>query len=326
MKNIVKDIEKNELKRVYLIYGEEKYLVRSMKERFIKGVVKEGDTLNFSRFAGKDCNAKQVIDLAETMPFLAEYRVLLLEDTNWFKTANEDMASYVESIPENTVLIFVESEVDKRNKLYKQVKAHGYICECNRMNHADLTKWILVRFKKENKNITKENMNYLLEKLGEDMDNINSELEKLISYTWGREVIEKEDIDNVCISEITGKIFEMVDAMGNKNQKKALELYYDLIAVREAPMRILFMLTRQFHIMYQIKELSQKGAANSEIAAKAGLAPFIVNKTMKQCRNFTQGALRKALNDCLKMEEAVKQGNMNDKMAVEMILVKYSAH
>lgn len=324
MKNIVQDIEKGQLKRVYLIYGEEKYLVRNIKDRLIKGIVNEGDNMNFSKCSGKDCNAKQVIDLAETMPFLANYRVILLEDTNWFKSANEDMTAYVESIPENTVLIFVESEIDKRNKLYKQVKNHGYVCECNRMNHAELTKWILVRLKKENKNITKDNMNYLLEKLGDDMDNITSELDKLMSYTLGKDVIEKSDIDAVCISEITGKIFEMVDALGNKNQKKSLDLYYDLIAVREAPMRILYMLTRQFNIMHQIKELLLVGTSSGEIAKHMGLAPFIVNKTIKQCKNFKMSTLKNAMNDCLKMEESVKQGNMNDKMAVELILVKYS--
>lgn len=324
MKNIVKDIEKGELKRVYLIYGEEKYLVRNIKNRLLKGIVNDGDNMNFSKFMGKDCNARQIIDLAETMPFLADYRVILLEDTNWFKSSSEDMAEYVKNIPAETVIIFVESEVDKRNKLYKQVKSLGYVCECKRMSNSELTKWILVRFKKENKNITKENMNYLLEKTGDDMDNIESELDKLISFTLGRDVIEKEDIDSVCISEITGKIFDMVDALGNKNQKKALDLYYDLIAVREAPMRILFMLTRQFNIMFQIKEMSENGISGSEIAGNMGLAPFIVNKTMKQCNNFRLSKLKSAINYCIKLEEAVKQGNMNDKMAVEMIIVKYS--
>jgi DNA polymerase-3 subunit delta len=258
------------------------------------------------------------------MPFFANYRVILLEDTNWFKSANEEMSSYIEKISNETVIIFVESEVDKRNKLYKQVKSKGYVCECKRMNNSDLTKWILVRLKKENKNITRENMSYLLEKLGDDMDNITSELDKLISYTLGRNVIEREDIDKVCISEITGKIFEMIDALGDKNQKKALDLYYDLIAVREAPMKILFMLTRQFNIMYQIKEMSSKGVSKGDMAKNMGIAPFVVSKSIKQCENFKLSTLKNAINYCIKLEEAVKQGNMNDKMAVELIIVKYS--
>ncbi len=325
MKNIIKDIEKDEIKRVYLIYGEEKYLVRNIKERLVKAVSNDGDSMNYSKFSGKDCNAKRVIDLAETLPFFAKYRVILLEDTDWCKSGNDDMAAYIENIPESAVLIFVEAEVDKRNKLYKQIKNNGYVCECSRMNNADLTKWILVRLKKENKNITRENMNYLLEKLGDNMDNINSELDKLLSYTLNKDVIEREDIDKVCVSEITGKIFEMIDAIGNKNQKKALDLYYDLIAVREAPMKILYMLSRQFNIMLQVKEMSANNTSNTEMAKNMGMQNFIINKTLNQCRNFKLSTIRNAINYCLKLEEAVKLGNMNDKMAVELIIVKYTA-
>ena len=325
MKNIIKDIEKDEIKRVYLIYGEEKYLVRNIKERLVKAVSNDGDSMNYSKFSGKDCNAKRVIDLAETLPFFAKYRVILLEDTDWCKSGNDDMAAYIENIPESAVLIFVEAEVDKRNKLYKQIKNNGYVCECSRMNNADLTKWILVRLKKENKNITRENMNYLLEKLGDNMDNINSEMDKLLSYTLNKDVIEREDIDKVCVSEITGKIFEMIDAIGNKNQKKALDLYYDLIAVREAPMKILYMLSRQFNIMLQVKEMSANNTSNTEMAKNMGMQNFIINKTLNQCRNFKLSTIRNAINYCLKLEEAVKLGNMNDKMAVELIIVKYTA-
>ena len=157
------------------------------------------------------------------------------------------------------------------------------------------------------------------------MDNINSELDKLLSYTLNKDVIEREDIDKVCVSEITGKIFEMIDAIGNKNQKKALDLYYDLIAVREAPMKILYMLSRQFNIMLQVKEMSANNTSNTEMAKNMGMQNFIINKTLNQCRNFKLSTIRNAINYCLKLEEAVKLGNMNDKMAVELIIVKYTA-
>lgn len=325
MKNIIKDIEKNEIKRAYLIYGEEKYLVRNIKDKLLKAIVNDGDNMNFSKYSGKDCNEKQIIDMAETMPFLAEYRVILMEDTGWFKSANEDMTSYIAEIPNNSVLIFVENEVDKRNKLYKQIKSNGYICECSRMNKSDLSKWILVTLKKENKNITRENMDYLLEKLGDDMDNIVSELDKLLSYTLNKEVITREDIDKVCISEISGKIFEMVDAIGNKKQKKALDLYYDLIAVREAPMKILYMLARQFNIMLQVKEMIESRQPPAVIAKNMCMQNFVVNKAIGQCKNFKMTVIKDAVNYCLELEEAVKLGNMNEKMAVELIIVRYSA-
>lgn len=325
MKKIIQDIETRKFERVYLIFGEERYLVRNLKKQLTDGISSSGDKMNISNFSGKDCDSKKIIDLAETLPFFSEYREIIIEDSGWFKSAEETMLTYIKDIPDTTVLIFVESEVDKRSKMYKQVKSTGYICECQHPSEAELMNWILKKFQKEHKKITKDTMKYLLAKVGNDMENVNCELEKLISYTFGKEVIEQVDIDAVCIGEITGKIFEMIDAIGNKNQKKALDLYYDLIAVREAPMKILYMLSRQFNIMYQVKELSEKHFPSAQIATNMGMQNFIINKTLSQCKNFKLQTISNALKYAIRLEEAVKTGNMNDTMAVELIIVKYSA-
>lgn len=324
MKNIKKDLDSKDIKRSYLIFGEENYLIRSAKNMLIKGLVQDGDSMNFAKYIGKDCNASKIVDLAETLPFFADYRVILIEDSGWFKESSNEMAEYLKQVPESTCILFVESEVDKRNKLYKQVKSNGSICECKRASNKELTDWVLRYLLKEGKKITGNNMKYLLEKIGNDMDNILSEIDKLIDYTYGRDIIECEDIDAVCISEVTGKIFEMIDAIGGKKQQHALELYYDLIATREAPMKILFMLSRQFNIMLQIKEMYENHIPATEMASKLGMQNFIINKTLSQCRNFQYKTIKSALKYCINMEEAVKQGKMNDKMAVELIIVKYS--
>ncbi len=324
MKNIKKDLEQKNIKRAYLIFGEERFLVRSAKNMLIRGMVSDGDNMNFAGYSGKECSAPKVIDLAETLPFFADYRVILIEDSGWFKESAGEMAEYVKQIPETTCIIFVESEVDKRNKLYKQIKTNGYVCECKRASGKELTDWIVRYLGKAGKKITGNDMKYLLEKLGDDMDNISGELEKLIAYSYGKDVVTREDIDAVCVSEITGKIFEMIDAIGGRKQQRALELYYDLIATREAPMKILFMLARQFNIMLQVKEMSEYHISASEMASKLGMQSFIVNKTLSQCRNFKYKTIRGALKSCISMEEAVKQGNMNDKMAVELLIVRYS--
>lgn len=324
MKQIVSDIKEGKFKSAYLIFGEEKYLVRNIKERLIKATCKDGDTMNFTKYAGKDIDVSDVIGNCDTLPFFSDYRVILIEDSGFFKSANETIVSYMDNIPETTIIIFTESEVDKRNKLYKKINKIGYVCDCERMSTANLSNWILKRIAGDGKKITGDTMSYFINTVGNDMENISSELDKLLAYCLNKEVIEKKDIDSICISEITGKVFEMIDAMGNKNQKRALELYYDLIAVREAPMKILYLLARQFNIMLQIKEQLENGLSPKSIASKIGMQPFIVSKTAKQCDNFKFGTIRMAMENCLKLEETVKTGNMDDKMAVELIIIRYS--
>ena len=116
----------------------------------------------------------------------------------------------------------------------------------------------------------------------------------------------------------------MVDAIAGHRQAKALELYSDLLALKEAPMRILYLLIRQFRILAETKELAAKGCGASEIAQKIKVPEFAARKNMAQAKGFLGQGLLLALKDGAELEEAVKTGRINDKIAVEILIVKYS--
>ena len=255
MKSLLEDLNKGEFKKAYLLFGEESYLKNLYKNKLKEALIPQGDTMNFSSYEGKSIDVRAVIDQAETMPFFADKRVLLIENSGFFKNANVQMAEYIPQIPESTCMIFVEDEVDKRGKVYKAVKSAGRVVELGRQDEKTLTRWILGTLKKEHRNITESTMHLFMEKTGTDMENIQRELEKLVCYTLGRDVITVEDVEAVCTTRTVNKIFDMINAIAEKKQKRALDLYYDLLALKEPPMRILFLITRQFNLLMQVKEL-----------------------------------------------------------------------
>ena len=116
----------------------------------------------------------------------------------------------------------------------------------------------------------------------------------------------------------------MINAMAEKKQKKAMELYYDLLALKEPPMRILYMLTRQYRSLYFVKALMNQGYGKKEIASKAGLHPFVVGKSMVQCKRFRMGQLRQSMEEGAGLEQAVKTGTLSENLAVELFIVKQS--
>ena len=233
MKSILEDIKTQNFKQAYLLYGEEAYLKHQYKNKLKNALLPEDDTMNFSRFEGKGTEIPKVIDLAETMPFFADRRVILLENTGFFKNKADALADYMGSLPDYLVLIFVEEEVDKRNRMYKAVQKQGRAVEFARQDEKTLMTWVLGMMKKEGKKITRQDMEDFLEKTGTDMGNISQELEKLLSYTMGRDVITRADIEAVCTTQITNRIFEMIRAVTEKKQRKALDLYQDLLALKE---------------------------------------------------------------------------------------------
>ena len=324
MKNLNADLKTGQFKQIYLLYGEEGYLKRQYRDRFIKAMLPEGDTMNYAHYEGKNINVREVIDLAETLPFFAQRRLIVFEDTGFFKSAGAELADYIKDMPETTYFIFVENEVDKRSKLYKAVKAKGYIAELSTQDEGTLKRWVQGIVRREKKQISDSVILYFLNKVGTDMENIQREMEKVFCYALDRQEITREDIDAVCVTQITNHIFDMVNAVADKNQRRALDLYYDLLALKEPPMRILFLMIRQYRILFQVKGLLGQGYGRKEIASKAGLHPFAAGKYMEQAKRFRTSELRFVMEDGADIEQRVKTGLLTDNLAVELFIVSHS--
>ena len=324
MKTIDNDIKLGQLKKVYLLYGQERYLIRQYRDKLKKAIVSPDDTMNYTGFEGSDINVKEMIDLAETMPFFADRRLILLEDSKLFKKGGDELGEYMESLPEATYFVFVEEEVDKRSKLYKAVTKAGTAIEFGTQTDETLMRWVGARISKEGKNITQAAYQTFITKTGTDMENIEKELEKLICYCMDKDVIEPADVEAITTEQISNKVFEMVDAIASHNQKHAMDLYYDLLALKEEPMRILFLITRQFQILLTVKVMSNQGFGNKDIASKAGCPEWAVRKYQGQAKAFSLEQIKEALADGVSYEEAVKTGHMNSQMAVELFIVAYS--
>lgn len=325
MKSLNEDLKTGQFKQIYLLYGEEAYLKKLYKNRFIKAMVPEGDTMNYRYFEGKNTNPKEIIDLAETLPFFAERRLIVMENTGFLKNATPELADYLKEMPDTTYMIFVESELDKRGKLYKAIKDKGHIVELKRQDDNTLTRWILGMAKREKLQMSEAAARYLLAKSGSDMENLQQELEKLFCYCMNHTQITTADIDEICTTQIGNHIFDMVEAVAAKEQKKALDYYYDLLTLKEPPMRILYLLTRQFRILMEVKELERLGIPPKEIASRVGIMPFLVGKYRTQARAFSRKELRKIVEAGVQTEEDVKTGKMGDVLSVELFLVQYSS-
>jgi DNA polymerase-3 subunit delta len=339
MKRVAQDIKSGQFSHVYLLYGEEAYLRKQYRDNLRNALVFPDDSMNCTVYSGEGINVNEVVDMAGTMPFFAERRVIVIEDSGWLKpkkgksdtdegTKNQNgkLDELIKNIPDTTYIIFVEEAVDKRSRLFKAITSKGYAALCEMQDEEMLKKWVLGLLKKENKLITGDALELLLDKTGTNMENIKREVEKLICYKYYDEGITTEDVELLCVEQIQNQIFDMVEAVAAKEQKKALELYYNLIALKEAPVKILALISRQFNMLLQVREMNRKGYPESEIASKTGLnAYYLKKKYIPQSKQFTIIQLEEALRSCVEAEENIKMGRMSDTLSVELIIVGLSS-
>ena len=316
------DIAGGVFKPCYLIYGEETYLRFQNRDKLVRALGGSQSSMNFNKYEGDNCNPLEIIDMAETMPFLSDKRVILIENSGFFKNGCPELSDYLKASAESAVLIFVEKEVDKRKDIFKAVSKTGFEIECISQDEDMLKRWIASKFSAEGKKITPRAQAVLLDRVGTDMSNLVTEIEKLVCYAMDRNEITEEDINAVCANYLTSRIFAMTDAISSQDQRKAIELYYDLLALKEPPAKILALITKQFNRMLQIKEMTDNRRDRGTIASAVKIAPFLVGKYQNWAGSFSMEQLKDALEMCAMNDEAVKTGKLDYVISVEMVIIK----
>ncbi|MCR5665457.1 MAG: DNA polymerase III subunit delta [Eubacterium sp.] len=320
MTEIDRVIKSGEYKNVYLFYGDETYLKRQYKNKMIKALFPEEDDMNFSYYEGKNPPVGEIIDKAETMPFFADKRMIVIEDSGMFKSANDQMADYVSQLPDHLVLLFVEEEIDKRNKLYKRVCEAGDSVIFETPNQDMLIRWIGGRLKKSGKNMENAALQLFLEKNEGNMEKMDTELEKLICYCLNKDAITAKDVEEICSGITTEHVFMMLEAIVVKDKKKAISLYMELLELKESPLGVLARISWQFRVLWQIRQMSREGMNVKAIASKMKYRDFMIQKNLKLANRFTPEQLFDNLSYCAHLEEECKSGRLGEQVIVEMMI------
>lgn len=323
MERLNADLKSGQFKQIYLLFGEETFLRKNYRDSLKKAIIGD-DTMNYTYFEGKDTDPVAVKDMGETLPFFSEKRLIIVENTEWNSASQEIIVSFLEKIPDYLYIIFVEPSCDKRTRFFKTCGNLGSAVEMKPLTGDKQKYWITGILNKYGKKMRENDIIHLISLTGDDMVNIKSEIEKLVNYVGEREVITSEDVDAIVTRRIEDHIFKMVDSMGRREQRRALEYYYELLARKESPFRILSLVVRQFNILIQTKELVMLRTPEKTIAQKIGVNSFFIRDYIVQASNFSMEKLREALEACARADEDIKMGKMTDKLSVELLIVEFS--
>ncbi|MCR1897837.1 DNA polymerase III subunit delta [Irregularibacter muris] len=334
---LIKEIKAGELHNIYLFYGQEQYLceniIKTLKDTLIGSAF--GD-LNYEYMEGAGISIKGIENACETLPFMEDKRLVIVKNLIYLQGGKnpkeeEDLQSlmdYLKKVPNSTCLVFWQSqEIDKRKKLFQAIKKHGKVIEFEQLKGLALEKWLEKNIKQREKLIKKPTLQYLINQSdylsknsAKTLGDIENELNKIIDYIGNREEILQEDVEKILPRRLENDIFKMVDAIGKKEREIALRLLNDMLEEGENEIMILSMISRQFRILIQSKELKNRGYSPNEIASKLKMAPFIIQKGITQGQYFSIHSLKEILYSTLDIDEKIKTGKIDQRLALEMLI------
>lgn len=289
---------------------------------------------NTTVFEGRSYNLVDVIGAAQVVPFMADRRVVIVYGAlermqKRDKSLGDEWRDLEESLsglPATTELVFVETISLRDNGLaLKSVGPSARVQEFRKKRRGELEIWIRDRFVHHGAASTRDAVARIVWLAGSDIRLLDQEIKKLALYAGDREVT-LEDVDLMVPDAREANIFAAVDAVLERRPAVAMKLLYSLLSGGSSVQNILSMLARQVRLLILTIELRQQGVHQDELGKRIGLTnQYALDKTMRQSANFGTDHLAKILRRLLAADLAIKQGQMDERLAVEILVGELSA-
>jgi len=321
---------------IYLLYGEDTFLLEQQLNKIKKNF---GEMIKGINYIYIDENSiQELIADIETPAFGYPNKLIIARETGIFKREvkgrsggaskelkdkiNNYLKENVDMINESVILVFVENQAEK-NSIYNTIEKIGTVCNFEEQKPFQIIKRLKAICNAYKVNVDENTLQYLIESCGTNMQDLINEIRKLIEYAGENGIIQKQDIDKLCIKKIESIIFDLTDNLGQKKVKEAMEVLYNLIASKEPIQKILITLYNHFKKLYFVKLATYY---NKDIAQSLQLKPnqiFLVNKYKIQAKGFKTSELRKIIQELEDLDYKYKIGLIDLNVGLEAILCAY---
>lgn len=335
IEDIEKKLKSNKLDSLYLLFGEETFLIDSCLKKIKKLFGECVKGINYITTGEEEIGS--VISNIETPAFGFEKKLIIIKNSGLFKkegkkknsnmaTTKEKLNNYIneniEIVKNSNVIVFVEEAVSKCD-LFNTIEKNGVVCEFKFQKPMQISKRLKPICNAYGVDIDSQTMQYLIECVGTNMQSLINEIRKLIEYAGKGGKITKSDIDKLTIKQIDSVIFDLTDNLGKKHTAQALQVLDDLIYEKEPIQKILITLYNHFKKLYLTK-LSLESGQN--VKENLGLKPnqiFLVQKYIMQANYFEIVELEKILKELIDLDYKYKIGLIDVEVGLKSILCAY---
>lgn len=353
-KAFANDLKGGTAKKVYLLYGQEYYLLDKAKELLKATVVTAFPELNYNALDGEALTVEQLQNACETFPFGSEKKLVVVRQPVFLKKASKkgeeeqdndadgqeavvqkdsgELKSYLEflkELPDSCCLLLLYyGDLGKAKKVNDAINKDGAVFEFKKAEKDEVVKWIKNSFNKLNKKIGFKEIDsfiamtgYLEKNSDKNLYDLENEINKISAFAGDEEDISIEHISAVMPKNLENDIFKLINSSAEKRISDSLSVLHDLLTQGEEIFAVLAMITKQIRTMTAVLELNQKGLDAKGAAAKLKVHEFYAKNCLNHGRKIGMKGLIKGLNNCVSAEMNVKSGKMEKRLAIEMLII-----
>lgn len=337
-RNLQKSIEKKEFSGVCLLHGHDEYLKDISIKSAIAQYVQSGlEDINISKIVTADFDKiKEAID---SLPFMVDKRIVIVDSFKYFYSPknqykSQDMEKALKlhkNIIENEykeccIFMLCRGKVDSTNPLYKLYKKNNLSISYNNITEKDKADIIVKIAKESDMNISNSTAMFLIRYTGGDLLSIKNEMDKLKSYSKGE--VSIADIEKVCHASVDYNVFAMIKAIDQKRKSEALKIFRDMLKSGEYLGGIVSLIERQYRVFAFIDDIEKEYGTRvdyDELEKRLGVKNFVIEKMYRQGKHMDKSDRTAIIKRCADADYLVKKGKLNDKAAVESLIINLMA-
>lgn len=329
-------INKSKIPNCVLIYGIEEFLIDKIVKLTKKMYIDENyEDMNYGEFENLENNFDGFKQFISTFPFMTNKKLCIIKNSSFLtstgslnKKEEEITLDYIDKEYDSCIIIFLikGGKPDLRKKAVKRLKSRNCIFEINKLNEAELSKYILEEFKRNKIDISLSDADYIANNSGYleyesniSLYEINNEINKLLSYSIESKRIQREDIDNLMVKSIESNIFKLVDNICEGNKDKGFEVLEEMLLNNTSEQYIIHMIVRQYRMIYQYMLLKTKNYNFNDIMKKMKIKKFVASKLEKQSKKLTLKQIEKYMVKFIEIDRKIKVGEIDKRIGIELI-------
>ena len=308
------------VKSLYHFTGEEDFLKEEALKRIVSILVPvDLKSFNLDLLYGAEISADQIINCASTSPVNAKRRVVVVFDLHKLSTFSKDvLLSFLPKLPDSVCLILLSPKITSTTKFYKALEKSATTVQFSRLWESQISDWITKRISGQGKKIERNGIHILQDLVGNNLADLATEIDKLVIYVGERELITSSDVKSAVGLSRTHTIFQLLDAIGERDGRRSLEILRNLTLSGEKPGGIIFWLTEHLEKLIQTREFSSDSGRSLVSVLKT--KPFLLAKYKKQATNFSLEELEKGLHLLYQADVDLKSNLMPDRMLLELLV------
>lgn len=313
---------------IFVIYGEESFLMEQKLQSLKKEYDCNEDNMNISTYRANEDSLEDVYEDLITPPFLTEKKMVVLKNpyfltTKKVKKDNNEIEYFEKCLISSDEVIFViyyvGSDFDERKKIVKRLRKEAQFFEIDKVNHYKLSDSTRQAIKRRDASIDDAALELLLCRLGDSLNNVAIEVEKLCLYS---KHITYDIVDKLVSKPLDENVFALTSAIVQKDRQKMFAIYHDLMILNEEPIKLITLIAGQMRLIYQVKLLDRKGYKDKEIGKILGVNPYRLKYIRQEGKEFDLNDLLKCLDDLSKLDVQIKTGGIDKKMGLELFMLR----